>query len=327
MNIKNESPHFFKNPTLMTKRMYMFCLFAALSIAILYSSCNPNSTYSSDDPVNCKFHIGSWACVGTQNNIKVTFTHDTLLYEMYINGKNIAAINSKYSCLASNDTLFIQTIEEIPVRFHIIRIGQSQAVLAGFKGAKGIEDHIAGAFSIERISGEENYDKPAIETGMIPEKNIEHHNYILPDGFTGILAIAYNQPEGIMPTYDSLGNKTFSLVGNTDFLAKVQSAPDIICFAMNKIKFFYPGSDGLAIPLRSYKVFDTVPQEHLLKENHVFLVGYNRIGRHEISKIINDTIEGNILFLKVGKDAVYSENVFGTDSLLFAGEFHKLRDY
>jgi hypothetical protein len=306
----------------MKKILYLFSPLAVIIPAMFFSCCNPNSYDDQDHPVTCNCLLGSWTPVVIPNSLRITFTPDSMEYGIIPNGE-FYAIVSKYACQASNDTLFVQTIEEKPFRILMIRTGHEKFVFAVFKGVKGTEDHIAHAFQIEKIPGSHNGKKAGIHSEVNRDIPIHPDTYILPYGFTGVFAIAYNQPDGMLPAYDSSGNKVYSFINNINFLAKVQSSPDIISYALNNMRFFYPGPDGSAIPLTSYHIFDTVSQEHLLNENHVFLVGFNRIGRCEINKIVNDTIEGNIMFLKIGKDAFYSENVLGRDSLLFAGKFHK----
>jgi hypothetical protein len=260
------------------------------------------------------------------NSISITFTPDTLKYNITLNGEDIAFINSEYTCLACNDTLFIQTIEEKPFRLQMLRTGQNNAVLAIYKATKGTEDHIAVAFLIEKVFVKNNKKEEAAVSEMYKEKAGDYDTYSLPFGFTGVMAIAYDQADGVLPAYDNLGGKIYSLVDNDDFFVKVRSGPDVIGYAMNKMKFFYEGSDSV-VPLKSYYIFDTIPQQYAPTENHVFLIGYNRIGRRFLNKIVKDKIEGNILFLKIGMDAFYSENTLATDSVWLAGKYHKLRDY
>jgi len=313
-------------PAKLRLKLQLLLLIAVFSFTMSFSCCNARRSQNNDTTISYNYHWGSWQSVEISSSIKIIFTPDTLKYNITLNGEDYTVINGEYTCLANDDTLFIQTIEEKPFRLRMIRTGQNNAVLAIYKGTKGTEDHIAFAFLIEKVSVEIHKKEEAAVSEMYQEKAGQYDTYILPFGFTGVMAIAYDQTDGMLPAYDNLGGKIYSLVDNDDFFAKVRSGPDVIGYAMNKMKFYYLGSDSV-VPLRSYYIFDTIPQQYAPTENHVFLVGYNRIGRRGFNKIANDTIEGNILFLKVGMDAFYSENTFGADSVQLGGKYYRLRDY
>jgi hypothetical protein len=307
------------------ERLFWRNVLLSICIIILSVSCNNRSNNIENELCYCNIVIGKWAVKGVSQMIEIT--NDSIFWKMCIDGNHFNFINSKYSCYSSNDTVLIKTVEDIPIRIKMLRIDDEHFALALFKSLKGTEDHVAHAFLVENYFDEKIGRDSRIKLERSHENTIKHDTYILPDGFTGVLAIAYNQSDGILPTYDSFGNKTFSLVNNTDFLVKIQSDLDIIGYATNKIGFFYSYSEDSAIALRSYQIFDKVPQEQHFKDNHVFLVGFNRIGRTSINRIINDNIEGNILFLKVSKDFAYSENALATDSVFFHGKYLKISNY
>jgi hypothetical protein len=151
-------------------KVQLLLLIAAFSIITLFTCCNPSLSKSNDNTITCNYHLGTWHSVGMPNSISITFTPDTLKYNIPLNGEDFAFINNEYAYLACNDTLFIQTIEETPMRLLMLRTGQDHSVLAIFKAAKGTEDHIALAFLIEKETAENNQKESDIVSENIRQR-------------------------------------------------------------------------------------------------------------------------------------------------------------
>jgi hypothetical protein len=148
--------------------------------------------------------------------------------------------------------------------------------------------------------------------------------YILPKGFPCVMAIAFDQDDGIKPMLDASGRKIYIISDTGSFLVKITGRPDLFNYATNNLRFYYRVLKDSLVRMPVYKYYDSIPDDSIVSNKHVFLLGYDRWGRNRISSIIQGNIKFNILFLKITTDLYYNPNHFGHDNVFYLGRYYKL---
>lgn len=301
--------------------IFTFCFL--FSICFLFSSCN-NSDDSKKQTTSNNLLSGTWESVDSQSSLRLKFTTDTLvLYTLQEHGY-IELIKYQYFSYRRYDTIFVQTVEEVPLRLILIKGNFNKAVLCFYKSGKDIENHISNLLFIEQV-----LDVNGIEMQKFDSRNAEESSakdiFILPLETVGVYAICYNQPDGLQSNIDIHGNRYFDLTGQNDFIVKLQPQPDFTKYLTKNIIFHYKKADGSTVPLTTYRIHDSVKSD--TDQNQAFLVGYDRIPRPVINDIVNNDIKGNVLFVKIGKDAFYSTHMLAEDSIKFNQKYYMLRKY
>ncbi|MDO8898613.1 MAG: hypothetical protein Q7V19_13270, partial [Bacteroidales bacterium] len=290
--------------------MTIFRLCFLLSVSVLFSNCN-NFTYDSPQTAGNLIY-GTWESVDSKSSLRIKFTTDTLVFYTLQEHGYIELIKFQYISYRRYDTTFVQTVEEVPLRLILIKGNFNKAVLCFYKNGKGIENHISNLLFIEQV-----LDVNGIEIQKFDSRNAEESSakdiFILPHETVGLYAICYNQPDGLQGNIDIHGNRYFDLTGQSDFIVKLQPQPDFTKFLTKNIIFHYKKADGSTVPLTTYGIHDSVKSD--TAQNQAFLVGYDRIARSEINDIVNNDIKGNVLFVKIGKDAFYSLKMLIDDSI------------
>jgi hypothetical protein len=276
---------------------------------------SPVSYHQQEKATNVLY--GTWQIAEAPGSMRIKFTPDTLLLYVLQGHEYLELVKYHYTSFQHFDTIFVQTVDEVPLSYLFMLCNSNKAVMCVFKSGKGIEGHISNLTFIERV-----LDANGIK--MDSHTNVESFTkdiFVLPWASSGLYAICYNQQDGLQAVIDSSGNRYFDLTGQNDNIIKLQSQPDFKKFLTKNIHFHYKKTDGSTVPLTTYGIYDTVNIER--SQNHAFLVGFDRIARSVINKIVDDSIHGNILFVKIGQDAFYTTRMLSGDSLLFKQKYFK----
>jgi len=159
---------------------------------------------------------------------------------------------------------------------------------------------------------------------VIKQRKNSSDIFILPKKFSGIIAIVFNQKNGIIPNKDSTENNTFTISNTNSFLIYVQPKPDFFNYLTNNIKLYYRNSKDSLIYMPVFKYCEAIPDTTLKDSLHAFCLGYDRIGKQRINEITQNQITENILFIKISKELFYNQNSLGKDSVLYYGKYYKL---
>ena len=267
--------------------------------------------------------LGTWESIGSSNKIKIELQNDSMQYSVKINNEWNSVFAVGYFCSAHYDSIFITTIETNPNRFLFIKISEGYYALCLFKNLKGLKNNISSlACLVKKKTASINDAIPMNYEHIV--KNRKPDIFILPDNYSGILAIAYDQPDGYTPVSDSLRGKVYQMNETNNFLFKVQPSFDLINYTTNNMKFYYKTKTNSLNPLFLYKCSYEKPDESDTNKNHVFSIGYDRIGKKQLNLITGMKLTSNVLFLKITNEKNYSERNLGHDSVYYLGKFYHL---
>lgn len=159
-----------------------------------------------------------------------------------------------------------------------------------FKSGKGIDNHI------------DEYDVRIKLTNGKPrlfDTNMPITKYILPKGFKGHVTIAFNQPTGIAPEYDSHGNRIVRIPPSG--ILKTQMKEDAFGMAGKRFMVMIPDSSSQAlVSLPSYDKFDSPERQESLKNTFgVIMQGFNQLAREDVNRLFGEPIAGNTLMFLV----------------------------
>jgi len=159
-----------------------------------------------------------------------------------------------------------------------------------FKSGKGIDNHI------------DEYDVRIKLTNGKPrlfDTNMPITKYILPKDFKGHVTIAFNQPTGIAPEYDSHGNRIVRIPPSG--ILKTQMKEDAFGMAGKRFMVMIPDSSSQAlVSLPSYDKFDSPERQESLKNTFgVIMQGFNQLAREDVNRLFGEPIAGNTLMFIV----------------------------
>ncbi len=160
-----------------------------------------------------------------------------------------------------------------------------------YKRGEGINNHI------------DEYSRLYRANGMPPKKNMAppRIKYILPPHFKGAAWIAFNQVDGVQPTYDSLGIPTLTIPDNGILRTSLRED------SYGTANGLYSISCKEALPhagLQSYKVydkFDSVDSTCCKADELIAIMcGFNQTSRPAINTIFGVPIAGNVMTIYIG---------------------------
>lgn len=297
-------------------------LLAGISVSFNRSSSNDNKGFA-----NCNDLIGTWRVIGTRNEIKVEFREDSMYYSIDMNGWWIRDVR-KYSCRAANDSLFVITYNErYQSQYLIIKITDQLSVFCMYKNIPGLEYNLGTmVYLIRKETDIIQNSKALTNAELIKMRGSNPDVFIIPFKYSGVLAIAYDQPNGINPVADLHGKRIYNVYDTNSFLVKVQTAPDLFNYVVNNIEFYYRSMTDSLISITVHQHFDTIPADSVGTNCHIFSVGYDRVGRNRINRIIGKKISANILFFKITNKRNYNEENLARDSVFHFGKYYLLGD-
>ncbi|PIY30385.1 MAG: hypothetical protein COZ08_13150 [Bacteroidetes bacterium CG_4_10_14_3_um_filter_42_6] len=209
-----------------------------------------------------------------------------------------------YSSQVKGDTICID-IPGVPIK--IINMNNS-LILISYKTIKYLPNNIDEVLQLD--------DNFHILNKSGVKGRFKKDLFIVPEHFEGICAVAYQQPDGILPDIDSSGNNVF-IFDPDCMLLSVKTTEDIYNIACNNIQFYYRDSHG---KLREIKVIRSYFTDNPVDYSAINL-GLNQFGRGILNQIVGDSISGNILFFYIGNS---QHDLSHPDSLLFNGKYYML---
>lgn len=277
---------------------------------------------------NCLDLVGKWKVIGTHNEIKVEFRDDSMHYFVNINGWWMGDV-TKYSCRACNDSIYVTAFtERSQLHYLFIKVTDQYSVFCLYKPIKGLEKNLSKVvYLIRKETDTTKNNSTFTNQELIKQRGSNPDVFILPDKYSGVLAVAYDQPDGIKPVLDSRGRRIYNILDTNSFLIKVQTAPDLFNYVVNNIEFYYRSKDSSLIPIIVHQHYDTISADSVIIKNHIFSVGYDRIDRNKINFIVGKKISTNILFFKITKARNYNEENLAKDSVFHLGRYYSLSNY
>ncbi len=122
--------------------------------------------------------------------------------------------------------------------------------------------------------------------------------YILPRNFKGHVTIAFNQPNGVAPEYDALGNRVVRIPPTG--MLKTQLKEDAFGTAGRRYVVLIPDSSDRLFRLPVYDRFEHPEwQKGLSRTFGVVMLGFNQLSRSDVDRLFGEPIAGNTLMFLV----------------------------
>lgn len=246
--------------------------------------------------------LGSWVQVDHQKIERLFFENNQ--FKEFIDGTEMYSISNKkkksntYKLVFEKDTNWLyldyykvtvnNVLKKKNTHQYAIQLNGNYFTLISYKEAKGIYKHI------DEYSNWVRKDEPV---KSFVKKGI-HILYVFPPNFKGAAWIAFNQDEGIQPTYDSLGNVILTIPENGILLTKLHE--DAYATA-NRNYSICELSEGKYKPYKTIDKFDHIDSTFFPSdENLAIQCGFNQTDREDINELFRKQIKGNVMTIFIG---------------------------
>lgn len=134
--------------------------------------------------------------------------------------------------------------------------------------------------------------------------------YIIPRNYYGAIWIAFNQPTGETPKYDSTGNPVLIIPENG--MLKTKLHEDVFATANKYYVILKTNNDSNYSKYISYDKFERFDyNKYNEKDTLAIMCGYNQDAREDINKRFSQSIEGNVMTIFIGTvNDVEKNNLF-----------------
>lgn len=202
-----------------------------------------------------------------------------------------------------DDTMAVIRMEgsaELFARYRLKRRGK-QLILISMKEGEAKKDHIDEVLvflptELESTKGLDAY----------PGKILQQQ-FLLPEGFTGPIYIAYGQEFGEKAEFDERGRPLFNIPANG--MLETQVPEDPVAFALGAMQFNYTTAERYSqrtIPLVPTDVIRPVggapaagSGQYHPDSVYVWAMGYNQLGRKNLNGFFGKAVEGNVGMFRV----------------------------
>lgn len=231
-----------------------------------------------------KFLYGETDIYGALKSVKykIEMLSDTLHLNIIYKGRNI---NGK--------------VKRKFIERRVIWLNGDYLTWANYKDLPGITNHIDEyAVLVKDVPtpAKESIKRPLI-------------NYLFPKGFKGGAWIAFNQPNGDKPTYDSLGNPILRIPQNGILLTTLHE--DVFATANGHYKIWEESQNGSKNRLfKSFEKFEKIDSSCCVPDSlYAFMGGFNQTSRDDINEnIFKKPISGNVMSIYIGKYKWFEKN-------------------
>jgi hypothetical protein len=215
----------------------------------------------------------------------------------------------KYKIEMLNDTLHLKIIykglningkvKRKSIDRRVIWLNGDYLTWANFKDGSGINNHIDEYAVL--VKDVPNPIKEKIKRPLI--------NYVFPADFKGEAWIAFNQPNGIKPTYDSIGNPILKIPQSGILSTTLHE--DVFATANGHFKIWKAEPNGGKNKLiKSFDKFERIDSTCCLPDSlYAFMGGFNQTSRDDINEnIFKEKISGNVMSIYIGKYKWFVKN-------------------
>lgn len=124
--------------------------------------------------------------------------------------------------------------------------------------------------------------------------------YILPKDFCGKVWIAFNQPDGLPPVYDGMGNAILNISESGKLLTSLRE--DAFGTANKQYIICYANDDKRFINIQVFDKFEKMDSSNIKTDNiYAFMDGFNQRPREHINmNIFGTPIKGNVMLFFIG---------------------------
>ncbi|MFO8021030.1 MAG: hypothetical protein R6U65_01085, partial [Perlabentimonas sp.] len=134
--------------------------------------------------------------------------------------------------------------------------------------------------------------------------------YIIPNNYKGAVWIAFNQPTGISPQYDSLGNPILTIP--KEGLLRTTLHEDVFATANKYYSILKTEKDSSYTEYFTFDKFEYIDfNKYKLKDTLALMCGFNQDARNSINKRFGQKIKGNVMTIYIGTfEEVEKDNRF-----------------
>ncbi len=199
----------------------------------------------------------------------------------------------KYWTTEVLDTIYLTLKYEYGhIERYAMRISGDYKVDFSFKSGEGINNHVDEYFLMVRDS---------VEHPRLFDDGLPITKFVLPQGFKGHVAIAFNQPDGVVPTYDTKGNCIVSIP--TSGVLKTQLKEDVFSLAGRRFGIMICDSiTKQSVELPSLHRFEFFYGQNLPQGLSVIVEGFNQLQREDLNRLFKQQLNGNVLMFYVVDD-------------------------
>lgn len=282
-----------------------FCIKVFLLLALIFIGVE-----GFGQPFGRNLVVGEWKTMHLDYYI-IDFCNDGVFKE-YLYGKEIISAantshkSNRYKLCTKSDTLWLYlTYRNVIYNFEFkrrnarrraIQVFPNQITYFIFKDAAGIESHVDEYAVLFRKGTERVITK----TGL-------HITYIVPQNYKGVVWVAFNQPDGVKPEYDSTGGAVLRIPENGMLSTSLHE--DVFATAQKNYSVAYEAGGKNYI---NYKTFDkSEPFDSTCcgTDERIALVGgFNQEGREDIEKFFGKKLSGNVFSFFIGTYARVDKN-------------------
>lgn len=185
-------------------------------------------------------------------------------------------------------------------RYRLKKRGR-RLILISMKEGEAWKDHIDEVLvflpaELENTKGLDAYP------GKMPRQQ-----FLLPEGFTGPIYIAYGQESGVEAEFDAQGRPLFNIPAAG--MLETQVPEDPVAFALGAMQFYYTSAKGAAqrtiplVPTDKIRPLGGAPTagsgQYHPDSVYVWALGYNQLGRNNINRLFGKAVEGNVGMFQV----------------------------
>lgn len=136
--------------------------------------------------------------------------------------------------------------------------------------------------------------------------------YIVPKGFSGIVAIEYGKPDGVEPEHDQDGNVMLCVPQSG--ILKTTISPNVFCIALGEYQVELDNGDGDYIQLED---LSSLADKNITLDSTLYPInklvsrvyGFNPVRRKELNDMYKDNFSGNVILIGVGKFDIIRNNL------------------
>lgn len=260
----------------------------------------------------CTIILGNWEQINGSLFKRCFSSNGT--FKEYIGGaESISKYNkynksNRYKVIVKSDTVWLyltysnlmtnQKVRKKTTKHYALKVEDNYLTMISYKEAKGKYDHVDEYSTWKR-------------EGVIPSyktENRTHIKFIFPEAFKGAAWIAFNQPNGVPPIYDSLGNAILKIPENGLLLTSLHE--DVFATANKNYEILEEHNQNRI--LGTYRTFDKFDKFDStcckLNEFIAVMCGFNQEGREDIDKFFGKSINKNVMTIYIGKYNWFEQN-------------------
>ncbi len=253
--------------------------------------------------------VGEWSIHSFQSSTRFIFNDNNKYSEFYDSLKINYGGRIRYDIHVRNDSTFLFLTftksnvngkwKRNHIRKYLILLNEDFLTQISYKSGTGISQQIDEYRILKRKT----------DTPKRAPENFKPIKYVFPENFKGSAWIAFNQPNGVKPTYDSLGVPILKIPENGLLLTSLHEDAYATANGVYSIVKESRIDSGFA-NIKSFDKFSEVDSTCCgNKELIAIMCGFNQAAREYINNnIFKNEITGNVMTIYICTFSEFEEN-------------------